>query len=445
MNKLFGTDGIRGIANKYPMLPEIMVKLGKSSAIIFRNNKERHKLLIGKDTRISGYILETALTSGICSMGVDVLLVGPLPTPAIAHLTQNLNADASIMITASHNPAQDNGVKFFSKKGIKLPNEIENKIETLVFSKDLEKEHISYTKIGKAYKIEDAKSRYIEFAKNTIKSNLKDIKIVIDCANGAAYAVAPKIFQELGASVIVLNNNPNGLNINKNCGALHPEVISKEVKANKANIGIAFDGDGDRVIIVDENGNILNGDHIMAICALDMLKNNNLNKKALVATVYSNLGLDKVIEANSGKVVRVKNGDRYVIEEMLKHGYNFGGERSGHIIFGDYTTTGDGIIASLRLLEIMKKSKKKLSELKTCLKEFPQVLINVKVKEKKEFSKNIKNKIKEAENKLKNNGRLLVRYSGTENIARVMVEGQNKEEINKIANKIADEIKKDLG
>ena len=310
MAKLFGTDGIRGIANKYPMTPEIMVKLGKSAALFFRNSKERHKLLIGKDTRISGYILETALTSGICSMGVDVLLVGPLPTPAIAHLTQNLNADAGIVISASHNPAQDNGIKFFSNKGIKLPDKIENKIETLMFSEDLGKEHIPYNKIGKAYKITDAKSRYIEFAKSTVKTNLKGLKIVLDCANGASYTVAPVIFSELGAELIVLNNNPDGLNINLNCGALHPEVISREVKKHKADIGIAFDGDADRLAVVDENGNEINGDHIMAICALDMLKNNKLTKKTLVATVYSNLALDKTIEKAGGKVIRVKNGDR---------------------------------------------------------------------------------------------------------------------------------------
>lgn len=441
MKKLFGTDGIRGKANIYPMTPEIMVKLGKSSAIAFKNKQARHKLLIGKDTRISGYVLETALTSGICSIGVDVLLVGVLPTPAIAHLTQNLNADAGIVISASHNPAEDNGIKFFSNKGVKLSDKTEEKIENLVFKDKFP----SVKETGKAYRIQDAKSRYIKFAKSTIKTNLKDFKIVIDCANGASYSVAPIIFSELGADTIILNNKPNGLNINLNCGALHPEVISKAVKEHKANIGIAFDGDADRVIIVDENGQELNGDHIMAICALDMLKNKKLNKKTLVATVYSNLGLDKAIEAEGGKVVRVKNGDRYVIEEMLKHNYNFGGERSGHIIFSDYTTTGDGIIASLRILDIMKKTNTPLSELKSCLKEFPQVLINVKVKEKKSFSQNIKTEIKKAQEQLKNKGRLLIRYSGTENIARIMVEGQNKQEINKIANNIANEIKKELG
>ena len=442
MNKLFGTDGIRGKVGNYPMTPEIMLKLGKSSAKIFKNNDSRHKLLIGKDTRLSGYILESALTSGICSMGIDVLLVGPLPTPAIAHLTKNLNASAGIVISASHNPAQDNGVKFFSNKGIKLPDIIEKKIESLVFQNKFES--IPHNKIGKTYKIADAKPRYIEFVKNTIQNNLQGFKIVIDCANGASYAVVPIIFSELGADLIVLNNKPNGLNINLNCGALHPEVISKTVKENKANIGIAFDGDADRVIIVDENGEEINGDHIMALCAVDMIKNKKLNKNTLVATVYSNLGLDKAIEAAGGKVVRVKNGDRYVIEEMLKHNYNFGGERSGHIIFSDYTTTGDGIIAALRVLDIMKHTNKPLSELKSCLKEFPQVLINVKVEKKTPFEKlpNVIKAIKQSETKLKDNGRLLVRYSGTENIARIMVEGKNKNEITKIANNITGEIKK---
>lgn len=438
MNKLFGTDGIRGKANIYPMTSEIMVKLGKSAALTFKN-KHKSKILIGKDTRISGYILETALTSGICSSGADVLLVGVLPTPAIAHLTQNLNADASIMITASHNPAEDNGVKFFSEKGIKLPDKTEKKIESLI----LDNKFPESEQTGKAYKLHDAKSRYIEFAKNTIKSNLKHIKIVIDCANGAAFKVAPIIFQELGAETIILNNNPDGLNINKECGALHPEVISKEVKKNKSNIGIAFDGDADRIIISDEQGNILNGDHIMAICAIQMLKEKKLNKKTLVTTIYSNLGLDKAIEKQGGKVIRVKNGDRYVIEEMLKNNYNFGGERSGHIIFSDYTTTGDGIIAALRILEIMKKTNKPLSELKQCLEEFPQVLINIKVKQKIPFEKlpEVNKAIKQTENKLKENGRLLIRYSGTENIVRIMIEGPNKELITKLANNIADKIK----
>jgi len=442
MNKLFGTDGIRGLVGHYPMTPEIMLKLGKSSAKIFKSNQSRHKILIGKDTRISGYILESALTSGICSMGLDVLLVGPLPTPAIAHLAKNLNASAGIVISASHNPAQDNGVKFFSNKGIKLSDEIEKKIESLVF-KNIFKS-VPSEKTGKAYRLQDAKSRYIEFAKSAIKNNLQGFKIVLDCANGAAYAVAPIIFEELGAQTIILNNKPDGLNINKDCGALHPKVVSKEVKKHNANIGIAFDGDADRVIIVDENGSELNGDHIMALCAIDMLKNNNLNKKTLVATVYSNLGLDKTIEKAGGKVVRVKNGDRYVIEEMLKNNYNFGGERSGHIIFSDYTTTGDGIIAALRVLDIMKKTNKKLSELKTCLKEFPQVLINVKVKKKIPFEQlpNVNKAIKQAQTILKNNGRLLIRYSGTENIARVMIEGKDKKLITKLANNIAGEIKK---
>ena len=327
MKKLFGTDGVRGIAGKYPVTAEVALRLGKAVAIFFKNKEKRSKIIIGKDPRLSGYMLENAVTSGILSVGVDVLLVGPMPTPAISHLTKSFAADAGIMISASHNPAEENGIKFFSNEGLKLSDETEKEIEKIFFSEKVNEEQIHGKKIGKAYRIDDAKGRYIEFAKSSIQNtSLKGLKIVLDCANGAAYNIAPLILSELGAEVIVSNDKPDGFNINLNCGALHPEVIRKAVLENKAHAGVSLDGDADRVIMVDEKGEVVNGDAIMAIAGLNLLEKNELAKKTVVATVYSNLGLDETIKNAGGRVVRVDNGDRYVIEEMLKKGYKFGGE-----------------------------------------------------------------------------------------------------------------------
>ncbi|MBU4492889.1 MAG: phosphoglucosamine mutase, partial [Nanoarchaeota archaeon] len=387
MKKLFGTDGVRGKANIYPMNAETALKLGKAAAAVFMNKKKRHKIVIGKDTRISCYMIENALTSGILSMGVDVLLVGPMPTPAIAHLTKSFGADAGIVISASHNPAEDNGIKFFDKDGFKLSDEIEEKIEKLVFS-DMNVDHITGSLVGRAKRIDDAQGRYIEFAKNSIDNlSLKGLKIILDCANGAAYKVSPLIFEELGAQVITINNSPNGLNINDKCGALYPEQMKKFVIQYDADIGIALDGDADRVIMVDENANDVDGDKIMAFCALDMIRDKKLKDNTIVVTDYSNLGLDKAIKDADGKVIRVMNGDRYVVEEMRKYNYNLGGEQSGHIIFLDYTTTGDGTISALQVLRIMKKTGKKLSELARCITKFPQVMVNVNVKKRIDFEK----------------------------------------------------------
>ncbi|MBU1204749.1 MAG: phosphoglucosamine mutase [Nanoarchaeota archaeon] len=447
MKKLFGTDGVRGKANIYPMNAETALKLGKAAAAVFMNKKKRHKIVIGKDTRISCYMIENALTSGILSMGVDVLLVGPMPTPAIAHLTKSFGADAGIVISASHNPAEDNGIKFFDKDGFKLSDEIEEKIEKLVFS-DMNVDHITGSLVGRAKRIDDAQGRYIEFAKNSIDNlSLKGLKIILDCANGAAYKVSPLIFEELGAQVITINNSPNGLNINDKCGALYPEQMKKFVIQYDADIGIALDGDADRVIMVDENANEVDGDKIMAFCALDMIRDKKLKDNTIVVTDYSNLGLDKAIKDADGKVIRVMNGDRYVVEEMRKYNYNLGGEQSGHIIFLDYTTTGDGTISALQVLRIMKKTGKKLSELARCITKFPQVMVNVNVKKRIDFEKmpKVMEKINKAKKKLKDNGRVIVRYSGTQNIARIMVEGINEKEIKKYTKEIADEIKKQTG
>ena len=444
MRKLFGTDGVRGKANIYPITPEMALKLGKAAAKVLLGSKEKNGkkplILIGKDTRISGYMLEYALTAGITSMGADVLLVGPMPTPAISHLTKSFAADFGIMISASHNPYYDNGIKFFDNNGFKLSDEIEEQIEKIVLEEKFENGHISGELIGRAKRIDDAKGRYVEFAKASINNNsLKGIKIVLDCANGASYDVTPHIFRELGAEVVVINNAPDGLNINLNCGSLYPEQLKQRVKQEKADIGIALDGDADRVIFVDEKGNEVDGDQIMSVCSLDLFSQNKLRNKTLVATVMSNIGLDIAMKKIGIKVVRTDVGDRNVIDEMRKRNYNFGGEQSGHLIFLDYTTTGDGTIAALQVLNILKKSNKKLSQLATLMEKIPQYILNVEVKEK---IPRVRNKIKEIEKKLKHKGRILVRYSGTQNLARIMIEGPNMEEIKKYAQALENEIKK---
>jgi len=444
MKKLFGTDGVRGKANIYPMNAETALKLGKAAAAVFMNGKKRHKIIIGKDTRISCYMIENALTSGILSMGVDVLLVGPMPTPAISHLTKSFAADAGIVISASHNPAEDNGIKFFDSNGFKLSDETEKKIEKLAFS-EIKVEHITGELLGRAKRIDDAQGRYIEFAKNSISNlSLKGLKIILDCANGAAYKVSPLIFEELGAHVITINNHPNGLNINDECGALHPEQMKKFVIQYDADIGIALDGDADRVIMVDENANDVDGDQIMAMCGSYMQKKGILNKNTIATTIMSNIGLEIAMKEKGITLTRTLVGDRYVIEEMRKNNYNLGGEQSGHIIFLDYTKTGDGTISALQVLRIMKETGKKLSELAKCMKKLPQVIVNVDVKKRIDFETmpNVMEKIDKARKKLKDKGRVIVRYSGTQNMARVMVEGDNEKEINKYAKEIADEIKK---
>jgi phosphoglucosamine mutase len=447
--RLFGTDGIRGIANIYPMTVEMAMQIGRASAYVFRNESRRHRIVIGKDTRLSGYMLENALTAGISSMGVDILLVGPLPTPGIAFLTSNMNADAGIIISASHNPFYDNGIKFFSNNGFKLPDEIELEIERLVFSKDLLNYTSKNNEIGKAFRVEDAIGRYIVFIKNSFPKNitLNGLKIVVDCANGATYKVAPTVFDELGADVIAVGVKPNGENINLNCGSMHPEFVSRVVKSHGADLGVAFDGDGDRVIFVDENGNLVDGDKIMAICAIDMIKEDRLNKNTVVATVMSNMGLEIALNNFKGKVIRTPVGDRYVVEKMVDGDYNLGGEKSGHIIFFDYTTTGDGIISALQLLAIIKKNGKRLSELTSIIKEFPQALVNVKVKKKIKIENvpEISSTIKDIKKKLNKQGRVLVRYSGTEPVLRIMVEGENEDKIKDIAYSIADKVRLYLG
>jgi phosphoglucosamine mutase len=441
MGRLFGTDGIRGVANIYPMTTEMAMQLGRAIAYIFKRGSRRPRVLIGKDTRLSGYMLENALVSGICSMGANCLLVGPIPTPGIAFLTASMRADAGVVISASHNPFQDNGIKIFSHDGFKLPDELEDRIEHLITGKSIDAFRPTASDIGKAYRIADAPGRYIMLLKSVFPKELTldGMKVVLDCSHGAAYQIAPTVMDQLGASLITIGVKPNGKNINLNCGSLHPEVISKAVAKNRADIGIALDGDADRVIFSDEQGKSIDGDQIMAICALDMISKKKLNRKTVVATVMSNLSLDHLLQKYGGKVVRTSVGDRYVVEEMRRGKYNFGGEQSGHMIFLDYNTTGDGIITALHILSIMKEQGKKLSELAQVLTRYPQVLLNVQVKKHKEVNKipEIMSKVKCLKKKLGSNGRVLVRSSGTEPIVRIMVEGEDRKEVQNMAEDLA--------
>jgi phosphoglucosamine mutase len=447
--KLFGTDGVRGVANIPPMTTETAMQLGRAAAYIFRDGNRRHRIVIGKDTRLSGYMIENALAAGICSMGVDVLLVGPLPTPGIAFITASMRADAGVVISASHNPYQDNGIKFFSGDGFKLPDELELKMEDLIFTGKIDSLRPVASEVGKAFRIDDAVGRYIVFLKNSFPRDLdlKGLKIVLDCANGAAYKVAPSVLQELGAEVIPLGVTPNGTNINAGCGSLHPEVISEAVKEHRAHLGIALDGDADRVIFTDEFGKEVDGDHIMAICATNMLQKQRLAGNTLVATVMSNMGLDIAIKKAGGQVVKTAVGDRYVVEEMRKGGYNLGGEQSGHLIFLDHNSTGDGMVSALQVLSIMQRTGKPLSELAQVMVSLPQVLVNVRVAERREIEDipDVRKAIEDARRKLGDTGRVLIRYSGTEPLLRIMLEGQDKYQITELAHQIAAEIDRHLG
>jgi phosphoglucosamine mutase len=447
--RLFGTDGVRGVANVWPMTTEVAMQLGRAVAYLMRNGNHRHRVVIGKDTRLSGYMLEQALAAGVCSMGVDVMLVGPLPTPGIAFITQSMRADAGAVISASHNPYQDNGIKFFSRDGFKLPDETEMKIEELIASSSLDRMRPTATKIGKAFRIEDAIGRYVVFLKNTFprELTLDGLTIVVDCAHGAAYKVAPAVFEELGAKVIRLGVDPDGKNINARVGALYPESMAKAVVKHGAHLGIALDGDADRVIVCDEKGKIVDGDAIMAICARELAERKALGKRTLVATVMSNLGLDRAMSGIGVKVVRTRVGDRYVVEEMRRQGYTFGGEQSGHLIFLDHATTGDGAIAALNLLAVMVKSGKPLSELARFLTLFPQTQLNIAVKQKRELGElpSVMKAIRGVEGALGKEGRVLVRFSGTESKARVLVEGPDAKRNQVHADQIAAELRKALG
>ena len=452
--RLFGTDGVRGVANVYPMTAEMALQLGRALAYIVRNGPHRHRIVVGKDTRLSGYMLEQAIASGICSMGVDVMLSGPLPTPGIAFLTESMRADAGVVISASHNPYQDNGIKFFSREGFKLPDEMELQIEQLVLdaeearSADFRALRPTATRIGKAKRIDDAIGRYVVFLKSIFPKDLTldGLTVVVDCAHGAAYHVAPAVLEELGARVVTLGVKPDGKNINDGCGAVHPEGMARAIAKHGADLGLALDGDADRVILADEKGRIVDGDAIMALVGRDLIRRGTLAKRTVVATVMSNLGLERALASARGRVVRTAVGDRYVVDEMRRAGYNFGGEQSGHLIFLDHVTTGDGVAAALNVLAVMQRERRPLSELARCFDPFPQALVNVAVKERRPLAElpHVGRAIAAVEKALGADGRVLVRFSGTENKVRVLVEGTDAKRIRAQAELIAGEIRKVL-
>jgi phosphoglucosamine mutase len=443
--KYFGTDGIRGIANKHPLTAEFATKLGAASGTIFRNGTHRHRVVIGKDTRLSGYLLEPALTSGFISVGMDVILVGPMPTPAIAFLTKALRADFGVMISASHNPYNYNGIKFFNKLGSKLSDEIENKIEALL-EKSLDELYVEPDKLGKASRLEDAHGRYIEFVKNSFdkKFTLEGIKIVLDCANGSGYNIAPMILKELGANLIVIGNNPDGFNINKDCGSTEPELLQRTVLAEKADFGIAIDGDADRLLFVDEKGEILGGDNILAAIALRMKSKNLLANNIVVGTLMSNLGFERFLNDNGITLKRSQVGDRYVINLMQETGAVLGGEQSGHIICADHSYTADPMVAALQTLEFILEKQEPLSSLQNLFKAVPQIYENVKLKTTFNPLDNLELKdfINNAEKSMGISGRIMVRKSCTEPLIRIMGESDDVEKVKSLIAQIADEIAK---
>ena len=449
MGKLFGTDGIRGVANEYPMTPEMAVKIGKSVVYAFKKEASDPLFIMGRDTRQSGNMLEYALTSGICSAGGYVLLTGVLPTPGIAFLSKNLNANAGIVVSASHNPFFDNGIKLFDKNGYKLSDEAEDEIEDLVLNNNMLSECKVTVNIGTVSVLNDATKRYSDFLKNSLPGGftLNGLKIVMDCSNGATYKVAPELLSDLGADIYILYNLPDGKNINENCGSEHIESLINKVLENKADIGIAFDGDGDRLIAVDENGKILSGDKILAISATIMKKNGQLTNNHVVSTVMSNMGLVSLFKEKSINHTMSQVGDRYVMQQMIKTGSVLGGEDSGHIIFSDHQTTGDGILTALKLIQFMKEESKPLSELNKIMTVYPQILINIHVSHKPKIDDvpELADAVRHVENILSEKGRVLVRYSGTQSICRVMVEGPDMEETERLCQQIADKVRKTIG
>jgi phosphoglucosamine mutase len=440
MGKYFGTDGVRGEANVGAMTPSMILRIGQAFGLALRDKVERPKVIVGKDTRVSGYMVEGILSAGLCSVGADVLFVGPLPTPGVAYLTRGMRATAGVMISASHNPYQDNGIKFFDKDGFKLPDLMEEYIEKLIDDPTLESRLAPASLVGRARRIEDAIGQYAVFLKERFPKSLKldGVRIVVDCANGAGYKVAPKVFSELGAEVFCINDEPNGFNINLDSGALHPQYLQSEVLKYRANIGFALDGDADRLIVVDEKGNVLDGDQIIAMCAVEMQATGQLDGSAIVATVMSNRGLDVAMKKAGIDVYRTPVGDRHVVEEMRKRNIILGGEQSGHILFLDSSTTGDAIIAALKVLEMMLRRAKSVSELSGVMQKVPQLLRNVKVLFKPPVDKLVKlnARIREFEQELSHAGRVLFRYSGTEAVARITIEGPDIVRIRQMAQEL---------
>ena len=447
---LFGTDGVRGIANVEPMTVETAMKIGRGTAFLFKGRKgHRAKIVIGKDTRLSGYMLENAIAAGVCSMGVDVLLVGPLPTPGIAFITESMRADAGVVISASHNPFQDNGIKIFSSDGFKLPDPLEARIESLIHSGEIDVLRPTAGEVGKAFRVDDARGRYIVFLKASFPRdlNLEGLRVVVDCANGAAYKVAPLVLEELGAQVIALGVKPDGENINDGCGSTHPELICRTVLQEGADLGLALDGDGDRAIFCDEKGTVIDGDQVMTMAALDLDGRGALKHRAVVATIMSNMGMEGALGRHGVRLIRTTVGDRYVVEEMRRGGYNLGGEQSGHVVFLDRTTTGDGMITALQVLSLMRRTERPLSDLASAMERFPQVMVNVPVREKPTLGEvpEIARRIRDAEERLAGQGRILIRYSGTEPVVRVMAEGEDEAMIRSIVEELSEAIRQRIG
>jgi phosphoglucosamine mutase len=449
-SRLFGTDGVRGTANVHPMTAEVALALGQAAAHVFASSRREHRtrIIIGKDTRLSGYVFEDALAAGICSMGADVIQVGPMPTPGMAFLTVDMRCDAGVMISASHNPYRDNGIKFFSSDGFKLPDALEERIEALVASGELQAHRAAPDEIGQARRIEDETGRYVVFLKHTFPKDLslEGLRIAIDCAHGAAYRVGPVVLRELGADVVPLGVEPNGRNINHDCGALHPEQVARAVRDSGAHAGIALDGDADRCVMVDERGEVVDGDALLALCAGDLVGRGGLRGGGVVATVMSNLGLEKALEAMGLSLVRTQVGDRYVVEAMRAGGYNLGGEQSGHILFLDHNTSGDGLMTALQTLAVMRRSERPLSELTAGFQRFPQALVNVAVREKRPLEElpEMMQTLRRVEAELEGRGRVLIRYSGTESKARVMVEGEDDARVNQYAHELAERLERCL-
>lgn len=446
MKKLFGTDGIRGIANREPITAEVIFHIGRAGAYLFKD-KVNPKILIGRDTRISSDMLESALIAGICSMGVNVLRAGIIPTPVVAYLAKAYHANCGIVISASHNPFDHNGIKYIGGDGFKFSDSKEEEIERIYFENHSKDEWPTKNNIGRVKELPEATDRYIDYIKNTLppKFTLKGYKIVLDCANGASFIIAPRVFKELGAEIITINDKPSGTNINYNCGSVHPASLRKEVLRQKADLGFSYDGDADRVIAVDEKGNIVDGDQMMAICALNLIKKAQLPNKTVVTTLMSNIGFDRAIKKAGGKVIRTNIGDRYVLEMMKKVKTVLGGEQSGHIIFSQYSTTGDGLLTSLQLMKVLREEEKPLSNLASVMEKYPQIILNYEVKDNERFFKNvcIKKFIKEIEEELDGKGRIFVRASGTEPLIRILLEGEDKNKLEKISQDLREVIEKE--
>ncbi|RRD71092.1 MULTISPECIES: phosphoglucosamine mutase [unclassified Desulfovibrio] len=447
-DRLFGTDGLRGKVNNSPMTAGMVLRLGLAAGVRFRRGQHQHRVVIGKDTRLSGYMFESALTAGLCAAGMHVIMTGPLPTPAISFLTRNMRADLGVVISASHNPFDDNGIKFFDANGYKLPDETEDEISAMVLDRDFSWPYPDARHVGRATKIEDAGGRYIVYTKSSFPAHLTlaGLRIVVDCGNGASYKVAPLALEELGAEVFRIGTSPDGTNINEHCGSLYPEVVAAKVREVRADVGLALDGDADRLVMVDERGTILDGDQLMAMCAQALMARGELPGNILVATAMSNMALEIFMQEHGGVLLRTKVGDRYVMEAMRREGAMLGGEQSGHLVFHQYSTTGDGLLAALQVLKIMCEKEKPLSELAGLLIPFPQKLINVRIKNRLPFEERpaIGDAVQKVEAALAGRGRVLLRYSGTESLCRVMVEGEHPDKVQEYAEELAAIVAREL-